>query len=229
MVLNWDSFKLMVFDVDGTLYDQDRLRRRMAGALLRHLICTGRIDTVRILRSYRKWREELAEQESERFEELLLSRLASCYGRSKAQIEALVSDWMEAKPLPYLKAYRRPGVKQLFAELRSAGKTIGILSDYPAQEKLASLELDADIVVSARDPEVDVLKPHPRGILRVMQIAGVAPGATIMIGDRAERDGEMGRRASVRTFVLSNDELSGWACFRSFHEFLDRGSKSPVG
>ena len=131
--------------------------------------------------------------------------------------------------MPYLKACRRPGAKQLFANLRSAGKTIGVLSDYPAQEKLAKLEFDADIVVSARDPEVDVQKPHPRGILRVMEVAGVSPGATVMIGDRAERDGEMGRRAGVRTYLLSKDPLPGWLCFRSFHEFLDRNANSTVG
>ena len=155
--------------------------------------------------------------------------LALRYGQSRAQIEALVSIWTEVKPLPYLKACRRPGAKQLFANLRSAGKTIGVLSDYPAQEKLAKLEFDADIVVSARDPEVDVQKPHPRGILRVMEVAGVSPGATVMIGDRAERDGEMGRRAGVRTYLLSKDPLPGWLCFRSFHEFLDRNANSTVG
>jgi putative hydrolase of the HAD superfamily len=220
MLLNWDSFELMVFDVDGTLYDQKKLRRRMAGALLRHTVVTGGVDTVMILRSYRKWREELAEQEVHQFEDILTNRLAVRYGRSKAQIEALVSAWMELKPLPYLKRYRRPGLKELFARLREAGKTIAVLSDYPAQDKLARLELDADIVVSARDPDVDVLKPHPRGIQQVMQIAGVAPEATVMIGDRAERDGEMARRAGVRALVLSQKPIPGWTCFQSFHEFL---------
>ncbi len=208
MLLDWGSFQLMVFDVDGTLYDQKGLRRRMAGLLLRHAISTGGIETPLILRSYRKWREELAEQERERFEDILVGRLASHYRRSKADIESLVADWMERKPLPFLKEFRRPGVDDLFARLRKAGKTIGVLSDYPAQDKLAKLDLEADIVVSARDAEVELLKPHPRGIERVMQEAGVAPEATVMVGDRAERDGEMGRRAGVRTFILSSQRHS---------------------
>ena len=221
MLVNWASFQLMVFDVDGTLYDQTKLRRRMAGALLRDAIAARGINTFRILRSYRKWREELAEQESEHFEDVLANRLASRYGLSKEQVKRIVSDWVETKPLPFLRDYRRPGVKELFHQLRAAGKTIGVLSDYPAEDKLESLDLNADVVVSARDPEVDVLKPHPRGIQRVMEIAGVAASATIMIGDRAERDGEMGRRAGVRTFVLSPKALPDWTCFQSFHQFLD--------
>ena len=226
MLLDWDSFQLMVFDVDGTLYDQNKLRRRMAGALVGHAIKTRGVETIRVLRSYRKGREELAEQEAERFEDTLTSRLALRYGRSKSQIEGIVSDWIETRPLPILKECRRPGVKELFDRLRAVGKTIGILSDYPADGKLASLELQADVVVSARDPDVDVLKPHPRGIQRVMTMAAVPPEATVMIGDRAERDGEMGRRAGVRTFLLSRKTLPGSICFRSFHEFLDNRENS---
>jgi putative hydrolase of the HAD superfamily len=220
-MLDWSSFQLMVFDVDGTLYDQTKLRRRMTGALVRHAVSKGDLATIRILRSYRRWREELADEERAGFEDVLVSRLAKRYGRSRADVEAIVSDWMERRPLPFLRACRRPGVADLFARLRAAGKTIGILSDYPAEAKLARLELTADVVVSARDPEVDVMKPHPRGIEEVMRRAGVKPASTIMVGDRPERDGEMGARAGVRTFVLTSKPAAGaWVPFRSFGDFL---------
>ncbi len=220
-MLDWNSFQLMVFDVDGTLYDQKALRRRMTGALLGDAVSKGRLDTIRILRSYRKWREELADAECEHFEDVLVKRLATRYGRPGAEIEALVAEWMERRPLPYLKACRRERVAELFASLRSAGKIIGILSDYPAEAKLASLELEADVVVSARDPAVDVMKPNPRGIEEVMRRAGVTPAQTIMVGDRAERDGEMGARAGVRTFVLTEKPVAGpWTSFRSFDDLL---------
>lgn len=224
MLLDWSSFQLFVFDVDGTLYDQKKLRRHMAGALLRHAVATGGVNTVMILRSYRRWREELAERETEHFEDVLTGRLASRYGLPEAQIKAIVSNWMETKPLSFLKEYRRPGVKELFDKLRAAGKTVGVLSDYPAQNKLAALGLQADLVVSARDPEIDILKPHPRGIQHLMKMAGIPPEGTIMVGDRVERDGEMGRRAGVRTFILNSKALPGWTCFQTFHEFLDQNA-----
>jgi HAD superfamily hydrolase (TIGR01549 family) len=228
MLLDWSSFRLMVFDVDGTLYDQKGLRRRMGALLLRHALLAGGLQTPLILRSYRKWREELADEERERFEDVLVGRLAARYRRPETEIETLVADWMEKRPLPFLGAFRRPGVKELFARLREAGKTIGVLSDYPAEAKLARLDLDADIVVSARDPGVEVMKPHPRGIERLMQAAGVAPEETVMVGDRAERDGEMGRRAGVRTFILSSREIPGWTRFQSFDQLLDRAGTRPA-
>jgi len=119
MLLDWHSFQLMVFDVDGTLYDQKKLRRRMAGALLRDAIGAGSVGTISILRMYRKWREDLAQEEREGFEDVLTDRLAARYGRSRAQIEAIVFDWMESRPLPLLKPHRRPGVKELFDKLRA--------------------------------------------------------------------------------------------------------------
>ena len=129
------------------------------------------------------------------FESVLTKRLADRYKRSEAEISQLVSRWMEVKPLPFLKACRFPGVESVFSRLRQAGKRIGVLSDYPAHDKLAALGLEADLVVSARDKEVDILKPHPSGLLRIMKLAEVEAGETVMIGDRAERDGEIGRRS----------------------------------
>lgn len=221
MLIDWNAFELIVFDVDGTLYNQRKLRLKMARVLIHHCLGTRSINTIRILGSYREWREELADQGSERFEQILVSRLASRYRKTEADIQAIVTEWMEVKPLTYLKECRYPGVKELIARLRSAGKTIGVLSDYPARDKLSRLELEADFVISARDDEVAALKPNPRGLKHLMALAGVGPEATVMIGDRAERDGEMGRRAGVKTYLRSNEAIPGWDCFRSFHDILE--------
>jgi|SRR5271157_1519177 len=228
MVIDWKAFDLIVFDVDGTLYSQRKLRLKMAGVLLRHCLTARSVKTLRILSSYREWREQVADRGSERFEEVLASQLAARYRRSEVDIQTIVSEWMEVKPLPFLKECRYPGVKELFAHLRSAGKVIGVLSDYPAREKLARLELEADYVVSARDEEVSVLKPHPRGLERLMALAGVGPEATVMIGDRAERDGEMGRRAGVRTYLRSEKAIPGWGCFRSFYDVFEASTAGRI-
>jgi HAD superfamily hydrolase (TIGR01549 family) len=228
MLIEWNAFDLIVFDVDGTLYSQRKLRLKMARMLLRHSLMTGSMNTIKILGSYRGWREELAEEGGERFEEILISRLASRYRKSEADIQATVAEWMEVRPLPFLKECRYPGVKELLSQLRSAGKIIGVLSDYPAQAKLAELEFDADFVVSARDEQVAALKPNLRGLRHLMALAGIGPEATVMIGDRAERDGEMGRRAGVKTYLRSNEAIPGWDCFRSFTDLLESAPISRV-
>ena len=72
--------------------------------------------------------------------------------------------WIDRHPLPYLGACRYAGLPELFAGLRRHGKTIGVLSDYPAVAKLAALELAADFVVSACDRDIGCLKPDPSGL-----------------------------------------------------------------
>jgi HAD superfamily hydrolase (TIGR01549 family) len=228
MLIDWNAFDFVVFDVDGTLYSQKKLRLRMAAVLARHCLISGSLNTIKILGSYREWREEFADQGAERFEEMLVSRLASRYHKPEADIQAIVTEWMEVKPLKYLKECRYRGVKELLTQLRSTGKIIGVLSDYPAHDKLSRLELEADFVLSARDEDVAALKPNPRGLQHLMALAGVGPEATVMVGDRAERDGEMGRRAGVKTYLRSSDAIPGWDCFSSFHDLLESASSVRV-
>jgi hypothetical protein len=117
MLIDWSAFNLTVFDVDGTLYSLRKLRLKMASVLVRHCLINGSMNTIRILGSYREWREELAEQGNERFEEILVSRLASHYRKSDADIQAIVTEWMEVRPLKYLKDCRYAGVKELVTQL----------------------------------------------------------------------------------------------------------------
>ena len=52
----------------------------------------------------------------------------------------------------------------VFTDAQERGKAIGVFSDYPAEAKLAALDLSADHVVSATDPGVATLQPgHVHG------------------------------------------------------------------
>ena len=58
---DWNTVDLVVFDLDGTLYAQKRLRMIMAFNLLCNAAKSGSLDTLRVLRVFRKYREVLAE------------------------------------------------------------------------------------------------------------------------------------------------------------------------
>ncbi|MGO7830608.1 HAD family hydrolase, partial [Rhizobium johnstonii] len=78
------------------------------------------------------------------------------------------------------------GLVELFAGLRRQNKSIGIYSDYPADEKLKRMTLSADYILDASDPGVGIQKPDPRGLQLMMQRAGVGPAQTVLKGDRPE-------------------------------------------
>jgi HAD superfamily hydrolase (TIGR01549 family) len=215
---HWDDIRLVAFDVDGTLYSQHRLRVRMMRDILLDAASRRTLDTIRILRTYRRFREQLAEQEVPDFENALAAKTASATGRSADQVRSIVEEWIERRPLPYLRAYRYPGVVELFAGLRRKGKAIGIVSDYPAGAKLAALGLDADHVVCASDKDIGLLKPNPRGLQAIIEAAGTNPRQTVLIGDRADRDGETARRIGAWPLIRSPKPLEDWQTFAAFDD-----------
>lgn len=215
---DWPSIRLVVFDVDGTLYDQARLRMRVLGDLLLDAARRRSAESIRVLRTYRRLRESMADDEVAGFECALLDETVRLTGRSPERVRAIVDTWIEKKPLRYLASCRYPGVVELFAGLRRNAKLIGVLSDYPADAKLAALGLRADYVVSAGDPSVGLLKPNPRGLAVLMQTAGVEAQAAVLIGDRIERDGAAARRIGARPLIRSRRPLEHWQTFARFDD-----------
>jgi len=212
--VDWERIRLVVFDVDGTLYDQKALRLRMLKELVAHTIASRSLETLRILRLYRNIRETIGKQELDGFHSILLSRTALAAGAEQAKVQALVREWIERRPLAHMRACRYPQLIELFAALKKRQKIVGIFSDYPALEKLRALDLKADIVISAMD--VGILKPNPRGLAVIMAEAGVTPQETILIGDRAESDGAAAMRAGAASLIRSKKPIKGWLCFPNY-------------
>lgn len=215
----WSQIRLVVFDVDGTLYDQRPLRRRMRLALLRYCLTRpAELRLPRTLQTFRRLREELAEEASEGISRLQYERPAALLGLSPEAVRLAVEAWMHERPLSFLRACRYPGVERVFAALKASGRVTAIFSDYPAEAKLRALGLEAEFHVAATDPDVQRLKPHPLGLTKVLERAGVPPEACLYIGDRDERDGECARRLGVR-YLLKTRTAAGLPC--TFHRYDD--------
>jgi len=203
--LPWSQIRLVVFDVDGTLYDQRPLRRRMLLVLLRHcLVHPHDLSLLRTLKTFRRLREEMAEQASDDIGRLQYERPAALLGSSPETVRQTVEAWMHERPLRYLRGCRYPAVERVFEALKSSGRTTAIFSDYPAAAKLRALGLRADLQVAATDPDVQRLKPHPLGLHRVLERTGIPAEACLYIGDRDERDGACARRLGVHYLLKTH-------------------------
>ncbi|MBB2701234.1 UNVERIFIED_ORG: putative hydrolase of the HAD superfamily [Rhizobium esperanzae] len=218
MNVDWASIRFVVFDVDGTLYNQRRLRRRMAGELIADAVVRGSLTNLRVLRAYRSLREAVGEEEIDNFQASLMARIVARTGEPAERIEAIVSEWIGRRPLAHIASCRYDGLAELFVGLKRQNKAIGIYSDYPADEKLQRMNLSADYILTASDPGVGIQKPHPRGLHMLMQHAGVEPAQTVLIGDRAERDGLAARRAGVLPLIRSDEPREGWLTFSSYSD-----------
>jgi FMN phosphatase YigB (HAD superfamily) len=218
--LDWNGVDLVVFDVDGTLYRQNRLRALITYDLLLDAASRLSLEAMRIIRCYRRIREQLAVREVLGFDDILVAETAARTRHSTCEVRAVVEEWIERRPLPYLAACRYPRLVELFAALRRSGKAIGILSDYPAAAKLAALGLDADHVICANDKAIGLLKPNPRGLQSILEEAAVSPQRTVVIGDRVDRDGAVAARIGARALIRSARLIKGWQTFARFDDPL---------
>jgi len=215
---DWCDIRLVAFDVDGTLYRQRPLRLRMGRDMVLHAVAKWDLNAISVVSAYRRIRERLAAEEAVDFERVLIAETAKAASMSPERVQTIVAEWIETRPLRYLRSCLFSGVPQLFAGLQRAGKKIGIFSDYPATEKLAAMGLAAHHVVAAND--VGLLKPHARGLESLMAAASATARDTLFIGDRVDRDGVAGQRAGVRTLIRSSKPIEAFQTFKTFHDPL---------
>ncbi|MFK4873559.1 HAD family hydrolase [Novosphingobium sp. ZW T3_23] len=213
----WGKVRLVVFDLDGTLYDQPPLRRAMALELVRHSLRRRSLRTAEILRAYRRIREMLGTVQGDDFTNEQFSLTARRRGCSEGEVRALVEEWIERRPLVHLPRYKAQGIDDLFSALRATGRRIAVWSDYPVQAKLAALGLKADHVICSGDRAVGRLKPHPAGLEALLEQAGVTAEETLVIGDRADRDAAGAAAIGVPS-LIRNSQGIGKTTFRRFDD-----------
>lgn len=199
--------RAVLFDLDGTLYEQKPLHRTMLRELalspLRGPIRAAR--TLRRLQMFRQVREELrdlgdtAESLDDAQYEVPAERLVD----DAQALRETVLEWMHERPLRHLVRAAWPGQRATLEALRDLGLPLGVFSDYPPAKKLQALGIDDlfDVAIAATDPEVNAFKPHPQGFLVGAERLGVAPAEVLYVGDRAEVDA-LGAAAAGMDCVL---------------------------
>ncbi len=200
--IDWQNVRGVVFDVDGTLYDQRRLRAMMLIELLGHALKSRKgMQDIHILHHFRRVREELAESEAAGVLDRQFAMVAGKLAVSRERTADVVEEWIYRRPLKYMGLSRFYMVDEFFGALRDSRVKIGIFSDYPVDEKLGALKLYADAACYSLEIGVDRLKPQTRGLEVVIDRMSLDKSECVFIGDRDSRDGLCARRLGV-PFIL---------------------------
>lgn len=198
--------KVVIFDVDGTLYDQKKLRKRMLVSLLTFFILRPwKYRDLLILHRFRQEREKRNGNVGGDLENRQYEWCAQTTRVSVERIKRVVEYWVFKYPNPYLASYMYPGVKGLFQNLKERGVKIAIYSDYKAVDKISAMGLEADLIVSSTDEIIDRLKPDPKAINYIMNEFNVASDECLFIGDREELDGQCAVNAGVPYQILDKN------------------------
>lgn len=215
------TLRALVFDVDGTLYDQRGLRmamlRRLAGACARNP--RAGLGTLRIIRAYRRAQEELRlAPASGPLAQAQLDRACAASGLPAQRVSDTVAEWMERVPLGILSRFAHPGLTHLLAAAEARGIPCAVVSDYPAADKLRALGIGRHFrtVVSAQD--VGAFKPDPAGLMQALRELGVEPANAVYVGDRADVDLVTARRAGTACVLIGRTPSPSCTVVRDYAE-----------
>ena len=206
--------KAVLFDLDGTLYELEPVRRRMGRALAINALLSPLKGprTIKVLKAFRAIREDLRAigDGSPCLDDAQYAEPARQLGLEPDVVRAAVEDWMLERPLPHLFSAGRTALRPILAALKGWDLPIGVFSDYPADAKLAALGVDdmVDVTVCATESEVNAFKPHPRGFLVAAERMGVTPEEVVYVGDRVEVDAAGAAAAGMRCLIVGAPERS---------------------
>ena len=194
--------KIVVFDLDGTLYNKrGMVRRMMCGALL----------DWRMMLIERRTRKQLMGTwmgDRESFYNLFFQTMANGHRFSASYARW----WYSTRYMPLMvkiikKHYQLvPWVMPFIQQCKKLGVRLVVLSDYGhTTEKLQALGLEQslfDWVVSA--PELGGLKPAPQLLYKVTEYMEVTPEQCLVIGDRNDTDGALAQAVGASFLLMKN-------------------------
>lgn len=207
------EYKAVIFDVDGTLYSQPRLRLYMLRRLLTYYIChPTKLKELMILKIYRSSRErwqtiapELQEtiDQDTTLENAQYAYVAKRTNTSVSYVKQLVLYWLHTSPLSYLAKCKDSALIDIIALLQDHSITVAIYSDYPSVDKLKALNIHPDYNFSSSDEEINCMKPSEEAMKTILSALHTEPDSTLMIGDRFSKDGIAAKNMGMDFVILS--------------------------
>ncbi len=217
--INWTEISVVIFDIDGTLYNQQVLCRRMfveaAAYCLRNPL---RIKELKILYDFRRERRKRAGMTVGNLQDTQYVWGAKASRVSPEDARRIVDRWLFQRPLRHLLSCRRAGVEAFIKSLHSREIQTAVYSDYPAKEKMKALGLPDTAAFSSVDGNINCLKPNPKGLLAIVETLGVDVDQCVFMGDRDDRDGECARRAGMKYLILERSRSGIDNRFQSYRQ-----------
>lgn len=206
--ISWQRLQLVIFDVDGTLYEQSKLRKIMFFKLITYyIIRPWKYGDLLILYHFRKEREKRAGYSSDNLQDEQYLWCAEKVSVPVQEVKKVVDKWIFGTPDIYLGTCMYPGVSAFLADLRKYGIKTAVYSDYKSENKLKQMQIYVDMEISSTDKKVNSFKPLPNGLLEILSEMKITDkGNCLFIGDRFELDGLCAENAGIPFLLVSKED-----------------------
>lgn len=222
MIRQIGKIKLVIFDVDGTLYNQKKLRFLMVLELFfYYLLRPHKYYELKVLWIFRREREKHAMEQSINIRENQYKWCQEKVEQPIEDIKRIIQKWIFEKPLKYLPYCSYKNAQELITELKRIGILTSVYSDYRAEKKLVSMGIQVDYTFSAEQEQIDVLKPNPKGLNYISTYLQIKKQDILFIGDRLELDGECAKQAGIDYIIVNRKNVN-----LVYNELIDELRKS---
>lgn len=191
--------KVIIFDLDGTLYYQYGVQCFMGcQMLLYYFLHFWRWKELMAIMYYRKIREKNIKN----IVEDQYNIVAKKYKFEEEQVKMIVDTWLFKKPLNIIKIFKDKKLYKLIYKFKEMGMKIIIYSDYPTKEKLEALNIPYDKTYDSTHSEINTLKPDPKGLQYIIKDNNLNKNEILFIGDRDSKDGQCARNCNIDYVIL---------------------------
>ncbi len=199
------GLKAVLFDLDNTLVDFMRFKRRASEAAIAAMVEAGLgMDEERatklLFSMYKKYGIE-----DQKIFERFLKRV-----KGKVDYRVLASGIVAYRKMKasYLTPY--PKVRETLIKLKAKGLTLGIVSDAPRMQawlRLAEMNLAEffDVVIALEDTHK--LKPSKMPFRQAIKKLGLRPGEILFVGDNPLRDIRGAKSVGMKTALAKYGQV----------------------
>ncbi len=198
------EIKAVIFDLDGTLYDNSKLARRLIFHSLGRMRMLYAERMSRLHMSGRFFGRKGAVYEQ------LFKRISLMTGVSEEKASAWYWETFMPLQVKMLKKHfhRKPWVDKTLSELREKGIKLACFSEYSfIREKLKALDINPDLFDLLIDaPTAGGCKPCRKAFMYVAAKLDTYPADILMVGDREDTDGAGAESANMQFLLVPKQD-----------------------
>jgi HAD superfamily hydrolase (TIGR01549 family) len=200
---DWQKYKAVIFDVDGTVFDLQKMHRYIFLELFKYyLFRPWLFKDILVIYFFRKEREKLSESGAGDIANKQYNNVAKKLKLKRGRVEAVIKKWMSERPLDYIEKCRLVAMEKIIINLRAAGIKIIYFSDYDPLLKIKKLGLPYDYCFDASGAEIDALKPSAKGLEVILEKLNLKAGECLLVGDRQSKEGEAAEQIGLEYVII---------------------------